>query len=257
MIEFNCPSCQAAIRVKDEMAGHQGKCPTCGNVITVPIATTGQAPPVFAMPQTVQANDCWKTDVWSCPAIVGLILSPIMPIIGAAFCIWGLMEIKQNKANRGKGLAIAGLVLNGVVIVAILMLLSSLGRVRGPARRAICGANLNAIGKGMAMYCAVNDEAYPQTVEQLLESGEIGERMLQCPSDDDPERDYFICFPTDRNAPSKRIIACDHASNHDDYRNVLYASMGVTGMTEAAFQAALKEPVNAEFAEAYRKAGSP
>ncbi|HEY1186739.1 MAG TPA: hypothetical protein VGE74_03730 [Gemmata sp.] len=39
-IEFNCPHCQHAYRLKDELAGKPAKCKTCGNKITIPHPVT-------------------------------------------------------------------------------------------------------------------------------------------------------------------------------------------------------------------------
>jgi DNA-directed RNA polymerase subunit RPC12/RpoP len=35
-ISFECSSCKASLKVKDELAGRKGKCPRCGNVVSVP-----------------------------------------------------------------------------------------------------------------------------------------------------------------------------------------------------------------------------
>ena len=35
-IKFLCSSCKKVVSVKDEFAGRKGKCPHCGNVLTVP-----------------------------------------------------------------------------------------------------------------------------------------------------------------------------------------------------------------------------
>jgi hypothetical protein len=40
MIQFNCPSCKTTTRVGDNAAGKKGKCPVCGNVVSIPPAST-------------------------------------------------------------------------------------------------------------------------------------------------------------------------------------------------------------------------
>lgn len=45
-ITFDCPSCSRELTVKDEMAGKQGRCPACQNVLTVP----AQSPPPAPVP---------------------------------------------------------------------------------------------------------------------------------------------------------------------------------------------------------------
>ena len=44
-IDFRCGNCGKVLRVKDEMAGHAGKCPACGLSVTVPSA------PPFSQPE--------------------------------------------------------------------------------------------------------------------------------------------------------------------------------------------------------------
>jgi hypothetical protein len=35
---FNCPKCDKSIKVADEKAGKKGKCPGCGEILTIPVA---------------------------------------------------------------------------------------------------------------------------------------------------------------------------------------------------------------------------
>ena len=57
-------------------------------------------------------------------AIVGFILSFIIPIVGLILCIIALVQIKKT-GEKGKGLAVAGIILFGVlaliVIIAIIV----------------------------------------------------------------------------------------------------------------------------------------
>jgi hypothetical protein len=63
-INLNCPSCQKALRVADNLAGQKCKCPQCGTVFLVPVTpVTGvvaqpspPAPPVFVSPPTTQTT---------------------------------------------------------------------------------------------------------------------------------------------------------------------------------------------------------
>ncbi|MBS0209690.1 MAG: hypothetical protein JSS27_12140 [Planctomycetes bacterium] len=48
-IEFVCPQCQKLLRVPDQSAGQQAKCPSCGGVTTIPSASPAAPPsPSFA-----------------------------------------------------------------------------------------------------------------------------------------------------------------------------------------------------------------
>jgi hypothetical protein len=50
-IKFLCPSCKKVVSVKDEYAGKKGKCPHCGNVLTVPAPTR---PPTATLPPSAK-----------------------------------------------------------------------------------------------------------------------------------------------------------------------------------------------------------
>ncbi len=43
-IEYRCPSCSKLLRVPNDAAGRQAKCPACGASTTVPAAETGDSP---------------------------------------------------------------------------------------------------------------------------------------------------------------------------------------------------------------------
>lgn len=50
-IEFRCPQCQKLLRVSDDSAGKQAKCPACGTVALVPGASTADTSPEgFSVP---------------------------------------------------------------------------------------------------------------------------------------------------------------------------------------------------------------
>lgn len=49
-IEFRCPECQKLLRVGDDAAGKQAKCPGCGTPVNVPNATAPPLPPVGDSP---------------------------------------------------------------------------------------------------------------------------------------------------------------------------------------------------------------
>ncbi|MBD3675420.1 MAG: hypothetical protein HUJ26_18045 [Planctomycetaceae bacterium] len=50
MIEFNCPSCQALIRVGEKASGKKGTCPSCRKKIVVPEKSVTQSPPAIDTP---------------------------------------------------------------------------------------------------------------------------------------------------------------------------------------------------------------
>src|SRR5262245_30877958 len=49
MITFACPHCVRVLRVREEFAGRQGKCPHCQQAIRAPTPSAVQAAPILAM----------------------------------------------------------------------------------------------------------------------------------------------------------------------------------------------------------------
>lgn len=49
-IEFRCSGCQQLLKVPDDSAGKNARCPKCSSLVVVPAAGTGAVPPVFAPP---------------------------------------------------------------------------------------------------------------------------------------------------------------------------------------------------------------
>ncbi len=47
-IEFSCGGCQYPFRVSDSLAGKKGKCPKCGEISPIPMASVGS--PISAVP---------------------------------------------------------------------------------------------------------------------------------------------------------------------------------------------------------------
>src|SRR5262249_21749504 len=56
MLAFGCPHCAKTLRVKDELAGKKGKCPACGNPITIPTASDLAAASNANRPSPVPAS---------------------------------------------------------------------------------------------------------------------------------------------------------------------------------------------------------
>jgi prepilin-type N-terminal cleavage/methylation domain-containing protein len=68
--------------------------------------------------------------------------------------------------RRTKGFTLIELlVVIAIIALLVTILMPSLSRARELARRSICGANLNAIGKGIAMYKAEFDDRYPTIID--------------------------------------------------------------------------------------------
>jgi len=141
MIRVACPSCRAQFDVAENFAGRAAKCTNCGGPIQIPSAPPsvaagpwGTPPAVPGAPAVSTGQPIKSSGVSIAGFVCGLVafilsLLEIIPCIGCfvlfvtvptslagLICsIIGLVTAK--KANRKKGLAIAGLALS---IVAIL-----------------------------------------------------------------------------------------------------------------------------------------
>ena len=184
-------------------------------------------------------------------------------LLGGAGIVLGILALAKNAA--GRGLAVGGIIagLGGIVVGQVLMvviaLVPMLTRAKEGAKQALCGGNLNAIGKGIAMYCTENQDAYPADLEVLARQGFGPVELWQRPSAGGRRRcDYFYFPPADpADALVYMLVACDLKGNHPDGRNVLYVQGNVKWLDENDFQAELGKPVNAAFAAALKKAEGP
>jgi len=262
MIQFTCDQCGAAVRVSDDHAGQPGRCPKCDAALTIPATSTGAeappphgappAPPGMPVPAPLPVAQGGKA-LAVCSLVFGILA--IIPLLGLVFglvaLILGIVSLARQKP--GTGMAVAGLVL-GVVLaflgstIGSSLLLPSLGRARELARQATCKANLNTIGKAVALYRLGNDDRYPDDFQALIKAGSISEPCLRCPSSKGQRECDYVYLKPEPNAPDRAIMACDRKGNHRDYRSVLYISGAVRGMPERQFQQELDEEPNRAFA---------
>ena len=59
-IQVTCPSCHKPLQAKDELAGKNVKCPACGQILHLPVATAygpAEEPPVSALEQAAAHED--------------------------------------------------------------------------------------------------------------------------------------------------------------------------------------------------------
>ena len=215
-----------------------------------------EAPPIDGPKVSGLAIAALILGICSFVPLLGLLTGPVAIVLGI---------VALARKVSGKGLAIggvatglAGLVLvQAMMIAAITILLPALSHSRELPNRVSCQANLNAIGKAIALYKASNRDIYPPDVHYLVRAEFIGEKMLRCPSSDSGrEMDYFY-LPSTEEADGQTIVACDYRRNHKDGRGVLFAGLYVKYMSEKAFQVDLDLPINAEFAAALREAEGP
>lgn len=142
-IEFRCPQCQTLLRTPDETKGRQAVCPQCSKEMKVPYISAPSKrhppapeyePPPASVPPSTPAEQMAITSFvlgilslcFSCCCLIGM----PMAIIGLVLGIKGL-------ESRHRGLAIAGIVLSAIGILAnlgvtTLKLLIDGGVLQGP-----------------------------------------------------------------------------------------------------------------------------
>ena len=85
------------------------------------------------------------------------------------------------------------LVVIAIIALLVSILVPSLARARELAKRAICGANLNGLGKALAMYATENDDKPPilpdldQAEDNYLDDLKLGSRCVVEERGTDPD----------------------------------------------------------------------
>ena len=201
-------------------------------------------------------------------AIAALVLGICawIPFIGALpgllAVIFGIIVLA--KGRPGRRMAIAGIIVSlsaEVLTVLGAVFFWALGPTNTMAKQAMCGSNLNGIGKAAAIYQAENADAPPPNLSVLVSGKMIGSRGLKCPVCQKAATsgsDYFYAPPA-ANAPPTALVACDFRRNHaDGSRNMLCADGTVRLVqTRAQFKAELSKSENAAFAAALASIEGP
>jgi len=185
-------------------------------------------------------------------------------LLGLLAVVFGIIALARSVGCGRKGFAIAGIVIGAVTMIVQPILLvavvtPAVQRASELANQAACMANLNGIGKAVAMYQAEDRNArYPENIEALIERGLITRDAFDCRSARrlGRERSYFHFFPKSGSRMSgSTFMFCDVKGNHPDGRTVLYISGAIDFLSEEEFQSQLTEPRNADFARAMKDAG--
>ena len=138
--------------------------------------------------------------------------------------------------------------------LAASILLPSLSRARGLARRAVSGANLNSIGKATMMYQAENKDKFPPDLAALVKAGCLSPRMLMHPDSQRPvPADWKSITPENIDcvylgakmtvaAPANLLLAYERPEfGHGEGVNVLFVDSHVKFATMAEFKRVLDE----------------
>jgi len=135
-------------------------------------------------------------------AIASLILAlfgflGVTALLAVVFGIVALVQISGSRGRlRGQGLAIAGLCLSGLMVLAIFpaMLYPVFHRARAAARKAVCLTNVKNVSLGLLMYMSDWNEICPdsanwcETLDEYIKNREV----LVCP--DAPKQDCGYAY---------------------------------------------------------------
>lgn len=225
-----------------------------------------QSPPPLERPKVARRKQpVAVTTVGQAAAVLVLGICGLLPRIGPFFAVPAIVLgiLVLGGRPRAKGMAIVGMVCAGIGLCAYLVILlgggAKTGRRDDLANWARCMSNFSGIGKAMMIYMkdGENDQ-WPPDLEMLIRQKQP-EEMFRCPSVRSGRRfDYFYLPPDQVQPPDGSLIACDLRGNHGGkIRIFLTAPLSVSHLPEAEFQSLLKDPINAKFAAALRKAEGP
>lgn len=130
------------------------------------------------------------------------------------------------------GMLLIGGDASGVATTALSLsiLLPSLSRARELAKRAVSGANLRGIGQGCHIYASENDGKFPPSLNHLVESGVLTEKMLVSPRGDGQQPYVYVAglqshpklkAGEEELHPSKIVLAYENIVD-DEGTNVLW-----------------------------------
>jgi hypothetical protein len=169
-------------------------------------------------------------------------------------------ELTRRPTRHWVVVAVVGLLL----LVAIGLAVSSLGRARETAHRAKCRKIMRAIGQACLLYSNENRGRLPQSLGQLVVTQDVTTEVFVCPSSDDtPARGHSLeeravnlakpghasyvaaLHPADERVPF--VLFYEPMSNHGDGFHAVYSDGHVeffTGAGAEDVQLALRSGVN-------------
>ena len=183
------------------------------------------APPGYGYPPYPQPSP--PTSGWAIAGLVCGILGcatiGLASVLGIIFSIVAMVKTRDNRAG-GRGLAIAGLVVSIITLLAvplpISILLPALNRAREQANRVKCAADMRMLGQAMQMYANSNHDQFPDTLQSLVKfDPSLSGSVFVCPSSD----------KTPSTATSPPALASDLASG----QHLSYVYVG-KGLNESA-----------------------
>jgi hypothetical protein len=198
--------------------------------------------------------------------IVGALMPFCVPV-GLVGLILGIIATvrasREPQRYGGKGLAIGGICTGGasvllalVAIPLVAVLLPSLSRAGGMAKRVADAANLRIVGLAAAAYASDNGGSFPPDFQTLANAGAVSAKQLVDPASGNmpPRCDYYYVAGLRSDDPADWIIAYSDPANHDgEGANILYLDSRVAFEKEPR----LTQELDRFKAEYQKKRGQP
>ena len=145
--------------------------------------------------------------------IMGFFTAQLTAIPALIFGIIALIKIKKNAGRlKGKGMAIAGIIVPTIVMALLIALMPALAKVKVKAYRIVCGCNLNALGKSMMLYNNDYQGKFPTPEKWCDLTGEYtcGEgKFFRCRGADEGPCNYAMnenIEKLEKNAPADMVL---------------------------------------------------
>ncbi len=249
---FTCPHCQKQMQVEDHLAGQQVFCPSCGQTLTAP-GSPSQAPPETL--QYASGSRERRAGLAIASLILGIVGFCTGGLAGIVGVILGIVTLakasSEPQVDRGKGLAIAGIVTGAVSLLSslivlpmmIAILLPSLSRARELAKRTVCGVNLRAVDASLRSYVEEHDQE-PPNISVLIDESSIGSQVLNCPSVDPAmsQAPPYIWIRGADCADADNVVLYEPLQNHGgEGGNVLFCDGHVEFVPQADWEQVLRD----------------
>ena len=155
MEQLPCPNCGKQVDAPDGSAAREVVCPQCGTHIGPGSARKAALRALgIGLDHNTLTRSCKVLALGAFIPIFGLLFAALALVLGIAAIV------KTDRAPLVAGsMGLAGVAV-GVQLV-LMIYVSSLGRQSEFAKRAICGANLNSIGRGIALYQDEFEDSFP------------------------------------------------------------------------------------------------
>lgn len=123
------------------------------------------------------------------------------------------------------------------------IMLPSLMRARGMAKRTVSMSNLRQIGVAVLLYSEGHQGKLPPTLQALFESGTLPKQVLKSPLDESDATSSYIYINGQNNAMDPRnVVAYENAENYDNEGScVLFLDGHVEYMSMGDFRKALED----------------